>query len=87
MTTTTHYFHKITMPGSACKFSAWFKGDPMGSTGSLATRHQASVTQFIRRDRRHSVWWGRGSTKYGWRKASVYDKTLAAHQSQTVGTQ
>lgn len=33
----THYFHKITMPGSRCKFSAWFKGDPMGPTSSLAT--------------------------------------------------
>lgn len=34
--TATHYFHNITMAGSSCKFSAWFKGDPMGATGSLA---------------------------------------------------
>lgn len=32
----THYFHKITMYGSECKFSAWFKGDPRGVAGSLA---------------------------------------------------
>jgi hypothetical protein len=25
----THYFHKITIPGRASKFSAYFHGDPM----------------------------------------------------------
>lgn len=32
----THYFHKITLPGRASKYSAWFNGDPMGNTSSLA---------------------------------------------------
>lgn len=36
MTNATHCFHKITLSGSACKFSAWFKGDPTGPAGSLA---------------------------------------------------
>ena len=35
--TATHYFHLIKIHGSACKFSAWFKGDPLGALGSLAT--------------------------------------------------
>lgn len=36
MANATHYFHKITIPDSRCKFSAWFNGDPMGTTSSLA---------------------------------------------------
>jgi hypothetical protein len=32
----THYAHKIKIPGYASKFSAWFSGDPFGSTSSLA---------------------------------------------------
>lgn len=27
----THYFHKITIPGRASRYSAWFEGDPHAS--------------------------------------------------------
>jgi hypothetical protein len=32
----THYFHKITLPGRASRYSAWFNGDPMGTGSSPA---------------------------------------------------
>lgn len=32
----THFFHGVTIPGRVSKYSVWFNGDPMGSTGSLA---------------------------------------------------